>query len=409
VLTAVECWDEDVVLSTPPFPFVQRWDASQQIQRGKKKRKRGKSAAAPEYEEEYDHSQQPYYDGGVDLDYGDQSNNNEVSQPSTITTHLSQSSNGQNLPNTPLHHTTQSLPTPSPDLLDSEMIPFLPQDLTTLPALTLSAVRPGAIIVFKQLGMDHVTWQPTISPHLTATVVPGHPPPKRTDNIVHILLAKRDRVPIQYDEDGNRIVRRFGMPGTEAQEDAEARGEFALSYTEFIDARVLREAPLEDVQEEGVDEDEDEKLGDQASEGSAKSSEQDEVNHPTTLDTNAKGQEIIDDDDDKDDFYDEPDSSSFSAQQTHPESSQQSLPSSSQNFLDSRSSSSGLSPPPPDETVQVEDSQIKEEPIEYDVNITPDTHSNIQPIGDMITALSKAPLRKRAKTKRVIRRELKER
>jgi len=474
VLTAVECWDEDVVLSTPPFPFIQRWDASQQIQRGKKKKKRNSKNAS--YEEEYDYSQeQSYYDENVEMDYGDETNtnNNEVSQPSTITTHLSQSSNGHNLLNTPPPHTSQnqSLPTPSPDLLDAELIPFLPEDLTTLPKLTLSAVRPGAIIAFKQIHMNSApgVWGPCETPHRTATVRPGYPRPKGADSLVHVLLAKRDRTPIQFDDDGNRVAGRFSMPGREAEEDAEARGELALSYACFIQARVLREAPLGAEEHEREDtEEEDLGFGEEASECIPEmmqpdvAVEQDDT--ATAANIDGTNDDIIED---KDDFYDEPELESISTsaqQQSHSQpqpqpESQPSLPSSSQNFLFSSnsSSSSGLSPPPPGlsptpgnevvpiiPVVQVEDSQIKLEPLDGSSVVQPigggesvdggsgsivgsgigglngdggasgviGVNGNGQrPIRDMITAVSKGPLsaKRRAKTKRVMRRELRER
>jgi len=233
------------------------------------------------------------------------------------------------------------------------------------------------------------------------------------------------------------------MPGREAEEDAEARGELTLSYTEFIQARLLREAPP------GAEEQERE-------------------------------------DTEEEDFYDEPlelESTSTSAHQSQSQpqpklpsqsnlQQSQSFPSSSQNFLFSSNSSSssslsppplGLSPTPGNEVVpiipvvqvedlgnevvpmtpvvQVEDSQVKPESVDASGAVQPidgsasdggsggvivnGTNGNgvngnggvngnaqgQQSIRDIITAVHKGPLsaKKRAKTKRVLRREFRAR
>lgn len=403
VLTAVECFDEDVVLSTPPFPFIQRWDPSQQIPRNKSGKRRSKSSSASNgYEHADDYTHTSNYDQGPGLDYGEEPVYNEVSQPSSITTHLSQSSYSQSnsrMPNTTLGHAThnQSLPTPSSDLSDDEVIPALPADLTALPVLTLSDIQPGAVIVFKQSQMNRTTWAPEISGHKTTTVLPDLPLPQRANDMISLLLAKRDRVSVQYDENGYRVLGLFDMPGDEERQDKEARGEVELCFDELLEARLLRAAPsvegdgvqeqiVENVaagnkEEDRIETQEEEKL--ETDEQHVAEAEQEATQKGSIEDGSQYLPRIQ--------LYE-----SYPGTVTQPSQvqAQTSLPSSSQNFLDSISSSLGHSSPSSlgDVDVQVEDSQVKGDVVENLMN------------GSRQAMTGHAgPANKKAKTKRVMR------
>ncbi|GAB7351673.1 hypothetical protein MBLNU459_g2270t1 [Dothideomycetes sp. NU459] len=236
-LIAIECVEEGVEYSTPPFPFKQRWDP----QMRNKKRKRSSTANNTHKELKMsDHENNSYldYDDAVDQSQvGEQSwagADNEV-VPQTGSARIS--ANGQSLsPNSQLlqeFQTTQSNPDLEPDL------PSLPPDLTALPELKLADAKVGAIITFSMFEASAATnWQPGLAPVRTAkidSVDEGDDGAKTLE----LKLARRDMAKKEYDHSGKRVYGKFEMAMGEDDEDGEEEGYMTVEVAELIEPRVL--------------------------------------------------------------------------------------------------------------------------------------------------------------------------
>lgn len=265
-LTAVECIDGPIKLSTPPFPFYQRWDTSQQRGTGSKKRKRkhdeathpaGKSRKADdytefedgedEYGEEYDYEYDEEYegdggdydyfgDGEEQYDYVDEVPDTEVPDDEAII-----DTNG-----TSQHHTFQSAATVARrqqvDALFAN-VPPLPTNMSTLEPMSAQKINQYDVIVFTRLEVSAATgWQPTLSPYRTAVVEdierPSDNDPKG-ETILHLILAPGDQPPVEFDENGDRIWGKFEVDTGEDDDDFESEGRFVASFDELIDVRKL--------------------------------------------------------------------------------------------------------------------------------------------------------------------------
>ncbi|RYP74109.1 hypothetical protein DL771_003167 [Monosporascus sp. 5C6A] len=254
VYRAVECCQERVELSEPPFPFVQRWDLQQQGSRfhkysnkrggqGKlaernqahfyqgdnrsgKKRKHDKSSewGGEGYDETFNGIEDGTGSEDIQLNYDDmvepyQEMNGPIAEASQFT--------------------------------DMDDLPSLPEDLAGLPKLRPGDVKPGMVITWKKLSCSEATgWEPQIS-DVTGVVV-------RIDDdakAVEVCLAKRDRnldgSQKRYDPlTGQRIYGKFEAPdleeddGDEAEED---EGYRILSFAEMQEPRILQQ-PLPSVE-----------------------------------------------------------------------------------------------------------------------------------------------------------------
>ncbi|KAL8336613.1 hypothetical protein RB601_000430 [Gaeumannomyces tritici] len=216
-----ECAAEEMVLSQPPFPFVQRWDPSQRSRRKRKQRhnaderpeKKPRFADAPEEAVEtlnYD-----------DVDTGDK--DADVA-----------------------HETSYD----DSQMTDWDDLPSLPTDLTTLPPFHLSDARVSMIVTWKKWLLSEATkWQPQI---VDVTAVIGRI--NENGHTLDVMMAKRDRAQFssakQFDEDtGQRIYRKFEPPDLSDDEicpDAEqfwAEGWDTITFEDMIEPRILQ-APL---------------------------------------------------------------------------------------------------------------------------------------------------------------------
>ncbi|KAF2808203.1 uncharacterized protein BDZ99DRAFT_464100, partial [Mytilinidion resinicola] len=231
-LTAFECWYEDVELSTPPFPFVQRWDPQQKLKNDRKasKGKKRKRANAQYYdvgEKMYGEFRQEGDQGegssNVQLNYDDEEDQNIAGEGDdeaiALETQLQQDMEGA--------ASRDDLPTP-------------PADLSTLADLTYEDVKKGTIIVFKELVVSLETgWKPTILPHRTAIVVDIEPDQRR----IFLALAQRDQSKrtINYDANGNRIYEQFEMAHSDSEGDSEEDGWLSLTFEELLEAKLLQQ------------------------------------------------------------------------------------------------------------------------------------------------------------------------
>ncbi|KAL8300935.1 hypothetical protein RB593_010334 [Gaeumannomyces tritici] len=216
-----ECAAEEMVLSQPPFPFVQRWDPSQRSRRKRKQRhnaderpeKKPRFADAPEEAVEtlnYD-----------DVDTGDK--DADVA-----------------------HETSYD----DSQMTDWDDLPSLPTDLTTLPPFHLSDARVSMIVTWKKWLLSEATkWQPQI---VDVTAVIGRI--NENGHTLDVMIAKRDRAQFssakQFDGDtGQRIYRKFEPPDLSDDEicpDAEqfwAEGWDTITFEDMIEPRILQ-APL---------------------------------------------------------------------------------------------------------------------------------------------------------------------
>ena len=240
-LRAVECCHEGVVLSTPPFPFVQRWDPQQQggynYADGKKRKGKKRKRNNDEY---YDHA----YDQN-ELSY-ESSMKDAAAEARQDDVDLQQEARGMNDDSfqDSLAVSDQLLREAhgiSPDTLKSSPdLPAIPEDPTTCPALTPDKARVGTVIAFKQFQMGEETnWQPIISEFLTAVV-----DDVREDGTLQVTPAKRDRPAkeIRYnDRTGERLLGKFDMPGYSGDED-EDNSKMELSFATLISPIIVRDS-----------------------------------------------------------------------------------------------------------------------------------------------------------------------
>ncbi|OCK82291.1 hypothetical protein K432DRAFT_391417 [Lepidopterella palustris CBS 459.81] len=234
-LTAFECWDEDIELSTPPFPFKQRWDPQQQYQKGgrlatkNKKRKRA--------ETQYYHKGAGTYGedaSSVYLNYDEE----EAQAPDTYDVDTTIESQ--------LQLALEEAPLP-------EDLPPLPADPSTLPAVSHDEIKIGNVIAFRRLECSQETnWAPVVSPFRTAKVE------EFTEaETIGLRLALRDqplKKNIKHDEKGKRLYEKFEMDNLSDEDEEEQGGGNGLVYEHFedlIEPKLLQDSrTLGDTEEE---------------------------------------------------------------------------------------------------------------------------------------------------------------
>ncbi|KAL3422587.1 hypothetical protein PVAG01_06743 [Phlyctema vagabunda] len=272
----VECCHEGIVLSEPPFPFVQRWDPQQQgfwSQRGKQNAKRKSPQEQDQYAEEegggsrkrkyknkkkkkqnqesqefadisYDPTPFEQQDNYLDASYVpsqlEDSVQDQYQESHQQPGHYREDIDGQI--SDQLMQDVSSLPTDEIYTSQGEEddLPALPEDILSLADLKSTDVKSGMVVAFKQLIMSEATkWQPLMSEYRTAVVL------QQCDNgDLELTLAKRDRAITekQYDEDtGERIYSRFAMPDDE--EDDEDDGNLTVSFSELVEPKIVQQPP----------------------------------------------------------------------------------------------------------------------------------------------------------------------
>lgn len=244
-LRAVECCHEGIELSTPPFPFVQRWDPQQQNRynygnakkRKNKKRKRNNDNYYKEtlYQESYNES--PRH-GEYDTDKVDRPTANSIPEEQRQECSPEGSLEDSQAVNEQVLRESGDVSADTHvrnDQLWTDL-PSLPEDPTICPPLTREVATKGTVIAFKQLEMSAETnWQPNISDYRTA-IVDGS-----TENgALCMTPAKRDRrnKQAEYDEQtGERLYSKFEMPGFNDDDENEY---LEISFDELISPILLR-------------------------------------------------------------------------------------------------------------------------------------------------------------------------
>lgn len=238
--TAVECVEEGIELSEPPFPFYQRWDPQQQKfwksgRGGPSKRKQQNDEEYEEEEEEPGTKKRKVSDEeeNVVLNYDEEDPDAYAAEGHHEEQEEEEYDEEYN--EEQYDHEEQD---------NDEDLPPLPADLSTLPQLQPGQARVGMVITWKQFLLSKATnWQPQVL-NMTGTVVEVW-----DQNDLRILLAKRDRnLDVNekvYDDEGNRVYDKFEVPEDEddADDDAE-KGYRTINFADIMEPRVLR--PSED-------------------------------------------------------------------------------------------------------------------------------------------------------------------
>lgn len=251
---AVEVVQEGVELSEPPFPFVQRWDPQQRwssqwnTQHRGKRKSRGDSQfyddpsnqsakkrrfRQPDVNDYYDDEDTTTFrdDQNVTLDYDDVSFNPDEGPMS----------NGYSNRTSGLHQYEGVGQRDD----ETDDLPALPKDMSSLPELRATDLKTGVIIAYKQLLCTEATnWQPQMSDFVTAAVTQIY---DGGNQDFQVQLARRDRNvdrnEKKYDEEtGQRIYGKFEAPDEDEDEEAdeEDEGFRDVSLGQMVEARVVQ-------------------------------------------------------------------------------------------------------------------------------------------------------------------------
>ncbi|KAK2599021.1 hypothetical protein QQS21_005487 [Conoideocrella luteorostrata] len=209
---AVECCQNGMVLSEPPFPFIQRWDPQQQYGSMRKRKRQS----------------------------GEHNTDDYIRSPSNGETPVVRNPFGSVLNGTAQegHKPEDAVVSEvNGDAHDLEDLPELPEDLTSLPSLEKGAARAGMIVTWKQCIMSKATqWQPVIA-SLTGEVLLNS-----SESSLEVILAFRDRENTEklYDEKtGQRIYDKFETPDFEDEADESDDGFRTVAWEEMMEPRVL--------------------------------------------------------------------------------------------------------------------------------------------------------------------------
>lgn len=233
-LAAVECCFPGVVLSTPPFPFIQRWDPQQQAmkqsswarQQGKKRKRKGREEYGYGYQEqeayEEEYGEQETYGG--EYEGADQSTTllNYDEETGELDSSMLQGQIEDQIMN---------------DIATANDLPALPKNPDELKPATIEDLVPGAVVAYKVLEVSAATkWCPAILEYKTAIVLEdqgiGLP-------VFKVELAVRDRVQAKYDARGKRVFEKFEAIMDEDEVDDGVR---ELNFEELIEPKVVRAA-----------------------------------------------------------------------------------------------------------------------------------------------------------------------
>ncbi|KAL2204320.1 hypothetical protein CC79DRAFT_1400520 [Sarocladium strictum] len=223
----VECSQDDVVLSEPPFPFVQRWDPQQQFA-SRKKRKRKSHAV---FDEEY------VGDDSMLNNNDDTYNEITMSAPRKRARAESESDSGR---------IVEVKPTDYKDPLSGsrwsgEDLPVVPANVESLPVLNYGHAKAGMVMTWKQWTLSKTKdWSPNLV-NVTALITKVH-----SDTELTVAMAKRDRRADEreYDpETGKRIYSKFEMPGADEGADTHDDGRREITLIDIVDPRIVRPEP----------------------------------------------------------------------------------------------------------------------------------------------------------------------
>lgn len=245
VLMAVECCEEGIELSNPPFPFKQRWDPQQRktfnsgnnSRRGKK-RKRNDDLHYVEGVDEDTFGWEASASFGKETSAAGESTGSPLEQQERKAARI-ENDEHEVVTNEKLQRASDSSAPASADGEGIQDLPNLPEDISTCLPLTETMTSPGTVIAFKQLDMSEKTnWQPKISDYRTAKV-----DCLMEDGTLRVKLAKRDRSHKEEHFDqhtGKRFYSKFEMPGFD--DNREDSGLVEVSFSELIEPKLIQAA-----------------------------------------------------------------------------------------------------------------------------------------------------------------------
>lgn len=253
ILKAVECCHDGIELSTPPFPFVQRWDPQQQkpypnylkknFKRNKKRKRNDERYYSDNFEQKIDEETAGLHGSASPrIHHFFNELNPERSTGQTDNNDYDAAISEQ------LMRETEASASTSVAIEATQDLPSLSEDMSIYASLVENAAKPGAVIAFKQLDMSEETnWQPKVSSYRTALIES-----LTDDGLIRMALAKRDQSQKQeiYDEKtGERIYSKFEMPGFD-DEAAQNVRDVEISFSELIQPKLIQAAEASTVQEE---------------------------------------------------------------------------------------------------------------------------------------------------------------
>ncbi|KAJ5355722.1 hypothetical protein N7517_010331 [Penicillium concentricum] len=267
VIRAVECLYPQVDMTAPPYPFVQRWDQEanaliRELKGPNKKRKRKQRVQVyEEYEEQEEYDENGNYYGHDDqYQGGDDQANHEGYYEGEADPHHEGHWEGEAAPYYEGHYAGEAEgdqinydDAPEPEQASNptfDDLPSVPADIGSIPDLTESEAKVGAIIAFRQLDMSKATnWQPQMSEYRVAEVrsVKDH-------GVINVLLAKRDRRPpsASGEDDEPRQFSKFEVPDL-ANDEGEDDGYRELAFAELSDPKLLQPAAQSGAESEDQD------------------------------------------------------------------------------------------------------------------------------------------------------------
>ncbi|KAI0880219.1 uncharacterized protein GGS22DRAFT_197631 [Annulohypoxylon maeteangense] len=242
IYRAVECCQEGIVLSEPPFPFIQRWDPQQKGYWSEKKNKRGGQSKRAQRNEAHFYqdsrsSKKRKHDESAMWDeegYDDTFNGIDDTTDADVELNYDDPEDDQ-------HNETNGHTNDASQFTDMDDLPSLPSDLSTLPDLRPGEVQAGMVITWQQWSCSSATgWQPQLS-NVTGVVV-------RIDDDatgVEVCLAKRDRYldknEKKYDHKGQRVYDRFEAPDFDEEEEEEDEGFRTMGFAEMQQPKILQQ------------------------------------------------------------------------------------------------------------------------------------------------------------------------
>ena len=257
-LNAVECCHSGITLSTPPFPFIQRWDPQQQAsdckiggksRKGRNKKKRKRHAETFEegllYDDMYmDPSKVDnppssakhlrYSDDQIRQDTGIAEEEYHVSsQPASIESRSQAAIDDQ------LQREVEEV-SGAGDILDPQLdvdLPELPDNLALYPDMTNDDLTPATIIAFKKLDMSVETnWQPLISDYKIAVITD-----LLDDGFLKLRLAARDAPkPRDVSDTGEVVYSKFEMPDFGDNPHVSDARIIEIAFAELIEPKVVQ-------------------------------------------------------------------------------------------------------------------------------------------------------------------------
>lgn len=216
VLSAVECEWEGVELPLPNFPFKQP-TFQNLIEVAGSKRKRGGKGKGQQRGEYWGED----YAYGQDDDYYQQQQGDWAYDYYDDTTQPTNDNDNQ------ITDTTMKESEPVDDL------PPLPDDINSLPPLT-KPVLLHTVITFRQLTMD-ANYAPILADYRTA-IVDEVDDQVRDGPFLVLKLAIRDRLKRNVDEMGEKVLRKFEMPGNNDDDE----GIIELMFGELLEPKVVK-------------------------------------------------------------------------------------------------------------------------------------------------------------------------